>query len=185
MLHSLRHSIGTAGIVAGMSTAEIQSMLRHRNIATTQRYVHLAEASQSRLQDRASDHLMGAVRADTAESVPRVDCWKGAGMMARPKPRRTEGAGAATGWPLGLRLDRAVIRFAPNHRDHQTLARQLAEWGGASEARGDACGAPRHPVGRAMSTGELRRAKGHWDSARGRRRKRDQARRVAARQAGL
>ncbi len=72
VLHSLRHSIGTAGIVAGMSTAEIQSMLRHRNIATTQRYVHLAEASQSRLQDRASDHLMGAVRADTAKLVPAL-----------------------------------------------------------------------------------------------------------------
>jgi integrase len=69
VLHSLRHSIGTAGIVAGMSTAEIKSMLRHRNITTTQRYVHLAEASRSRLQDRASDHLMGVAHAESAEPV--------------------------------------------------------------------------------------------------------------------
>jgi integrase len=58
VLHSLRHSIGTAGIVAGMSTAEVGKMLRHRNIAVTQRYVHLAEASRSRLQDRAIGQLI-------------------------------------------------------------------------------------------------------------------------------
>jgi integrase len=58
VLHSLRHSIGTAGIAAGMSTAEVSKMLRHRNIAVTQRYVHLAEASRSRLQDRAIGQLI-------------------------------------------------------------------------------------------------------------------------------
>ena len=36
-------------------------MLRHRNISVTQRYVHLAEASRSRLQDRATDFLLGRV----------------------------------------------------------------------------------------------------------------------------
>jgi integrase len=61
VLHSLRHSIGTAGIVAGMSTAEVGKMLRHRNIAVTQRYVHLAEASQTRLPDRATEHLLPPV----------------------------------------------------------------------------------------------------------------------------
>ena len=64
VLHSLRHSIGTAGIVAGMSTAEVGKMLRHRNIAVTQRYVHLAEASRSRLQDRA----IGQLIPDNSES---------------------------------------------------------------------------------------------------------------------
>jgi integrase len=69
VLHSLRHSIGTAGIMAGMSTAEVGKMLRHRNIAVTQRYVHLAEASQSRLQDRAIGHFLPAER-DTEPPVP-------------------------------------------------------------------------------------------------------------------
>ena len=58
VLHSLRHSIGTAAILSGMSTAEVSKMLRHRNIAVTARYIHLAESSQSRLQDRAAEHLM-------------------------------------------------------------------------------------------------------------------------------
>jgi integrase len=52
VMHSLRHSIGAAGIAAGMSIAEIKSMLRHRSITSTQRYVRLAEASRLRLRDR-------------------------------------------------------------------------------------------------------------------------------------
>ena len=64
VLHSLRHSIGTAGIAAGLSTAEVGKMLRHRNIAVTQRYVHLAEASRSRLQDRAIGHLIPSAQPE-------------------------------------------------------------------------------------------------------------------------
>jgi integrase len=68
VLHSLRHSIGTAGIMAGMSTAEVGKMLRHRNIAVTARYVHLAEASQSRLQDRAIGLLIPEALAKTGRA---------------------------------------------------------------------------------------------------------------------
>lgn len=71
VLHSLRHSIGTAGIVAGMSTAEVGKMLRHRNITVTQRYVHLAEASQSRLQDRAIEGLIPGGLMRPPSSVKR------------------------------------------------------------------------------------------------------------------
>lgn len=70
VLHSLRHSIGTAGILAGMSTAEVGKMLRHRNLSVTQRYVHLAEASRSRLQDRAADFLLG--KTSDAAAVPTL-----------------------------------------------------------------------------------------------------------------
>jgi integrase len=34
---------GTCAIVAGLSKTEVQALLRHRNISTTQRYVHLGE----------------------------------------------------------------------------------------------------------------------------------------------
>jgi integrase len=64
VLHSLRHSIGTAGIIAGLSTAEVSKMLRHTNISVTQRYVHLAEASLARFQDRATEHLMPPPRQE-------------------------------------------------------------------------------------------------------------------------
>jgi integrase len=72
VLHSLRHSVGTAGIIAGLSTAEVSKMLRHRNIAVTARYVHLAEASRSRLQDRATAHLMPAVANEDEVTPPTI-----------------------------------------------------------------------------------------------------------------
>jgi integrase len=60
VLHGLRHSVGTAGATAGMSALELQKLLRHRNMATVQKYIHLAEAAQSRLQERAMSHLLAA-----------------------------------------------------------------------------------------------------------------------------
>jgi integrase len=62
-LHGLRHSIGTTAVLSGLSAPEVQALLRHRNITTTARYIHLAEATQSRLQDRATAHLVADRRA--------------------------------------------------------------------------------------------------------------------------
>jgi hypothetical protein len=50
-------------------------MLRHRNITVTQRYVHLAEASVSRLQDRA----IGGMIPDTTPNAGRVRAIRGRG----------------------------------------------------------------------------------------------------------
>jgi integrase len=55
-LHGLRHSAGTVAVMSGLSGPEVQKMLRHRNISTTSKYIHLAEAA--RLQDRALGHLV-------------------------------------------------------------------------------------------------------------------------------
>ena len=55
-LHGLRHSVGTAAVIAGLSLPEIQKLLRHRNVTTTARYIHLAQR-QGRYQDRATAHL--------------------------------------------------------------------------------------------------------------------------------
>jgi integrase len=60
VLHGLRHSAGTVAILAGLSGPEVQKLLRHANIATTAKYIHLA--SQLRLQDRAM--------ADMAPPIP-------------------------------------------------------------------------------------------------------------------
>ncbi len=40
--HCLRHSLGTNFIAAGGNPFTLQRIMRHRNIATTQKYVHLA-----------------------------------------------------------------------------------------------------------------------------------------------
>jgi integrase len=60
-LHGLRHSAGTVAVLAGMSGPEVQKMLRHRNITTTARYIHLADSA--RLQDRAMKGMAPAVPA--------------------------------------------------------------------------------------------------------------------------
>jgi integrase len=61
--HGLRHSAGTVAVLAGLSLPEVQKMLRHRNINTTQRYIHLAHAASTRLQDRAMAHVVPAAPA--------------------------------------------------------------------------------------------------------------------------
>jgi integrase len=63
-LHGLRHSAGTVAVMAGLSGPEVQKLLRHRNIATTARYVHLAD--RERLQDRA----MAGMAPIAAKAVP-------------------------------------------------------------------------------------------------------------------
>jgi integrase len=64
-LHGLRHSIGTTGVLAGLSAPEVQALLRHRSIATSAKYIHLADQHRARLQDRATAHLTSAVEAET------------------------------------------------------------------------------------------------------------------------
>jgi integrase len=55
-LHGLRHSAGTVAVMAGLSLPEVQRLLRHRNITTAQKYIHLAD--RARLQDRAMAAVM-------------------------------------------------------------------------------------------------------------------------------
>jgi integrase len=58
-LHGLRHSLGTAAVLSGLSAPEVQALLRHRTLSTTGRYLHLAEVLTSRLQDRVAARLIG------------------------------------------------------------------------------------------------------------------------------
>jgi integrase len=55
-LHGLRHSVGTAAVIASLSLPEVQRLLRHRNVSVTSRYILLAER-QTNLKDRATAHL--------------------------------------------------------------------------------------------------------------------------------
>jgi integrase len=71
VLHSLRHSIGTVAVLAGMSGPETQAMLRHRSAATTGRYLHLAELATARWQDKATQHLTAGIAVSpVAEILP-------------------------------------------------------------------------------------------------------------------
>ena len=73
VLHGLRHSAGTQAILGGMSISEVQKMLRHRNIATTEQYVHLAENLTGRLQDRGLAHVLPTCPAPSRPpAAPRL-----------------------------------------------------------------------------------------------------------------
>jgi integrase len=68
-LHGLRHSLGTAAVLSGLSGFEVQQLLRHRSTAITGRYIHLAEAITSRLQDRATAHLTADIAAPLSAEI--------------------------------------------------------------------------------------------------------------------
>ena len=44
-MHDLRHSFASFMVNAGRSLYEVQRLLGHRDITTTQRYAHLTQAS--------------------------------------------------------------------------------------------------------------------------------------------
>jgi integrase len=70
LLHSLRHSLATCGVLAGLSMPELQRLMRHRSLSMTSRYIHLAE-QQARLQDRAMAHLVPAPAGEVAPPARR------------------------------------------------------------------------------------------------------------------
>jgi integrase len=73
-LHGLRHSLGTAAVLSGLSAPEVQALLRHRTIATSARYIHLADAITARLQDRVAARLTEGIADNppaTVHPLPR------------------------------------------------------------------------------------------------------------------
>jgi integrase len=66
-IHGLRHSVGTVAALSGMSMAELQALLRHRQPGTTARYIHFAQMAGG-LADRA----MSGVLPMPAVTEPRA-----------------------------------------------------------------------------------------------------------------
>jgi integrase len=56
-IHGLRHSVGTVAALSGMSMAELQALLRHRQPGTTARYIHFAQMAGG-LADRAMSGVL-------------------------------------------------------------------------------------------------------------------------------
>jgi integrase len=70
-LHGLRHSLGTAAVLSGLSAPEVQALLRHRSLSVTGRYIHLAEAITIRLQDRVAARLTEGTPSAEIHPLPR------------------------------------------------------------------------------------------------------------------
>ncbi len=59
-IHDLRHSAGSLGHMAGLSQKEIAIMLGHRQLSTTERYLHGHNGTQATIADKMSQTITAA-----------------------------------------------------------------------------------------------------------------------------
>ncbi|HRI91361.1 site-specific integrase [Accumulibacter sp.] len=70
-LHGLRHSLASHLAMAGASACELMEVLGHRQMSTTQRYIHFAEKSRSTLAERGA--AMALAGMAEARDEPKAD----------------------------------------------------------------------------------------------------------------
>jgi len=71
-LHGLRHSLASLLALDGAQAAEIMTVLGHRNITTSQKYVHFAENARSNLAERAAAPALAGLAAAAGETEADV-----------------------------------------------------------------------------------------------------------------
>ena len=59
VMHSARHSIGTAAALAGMTNTQLAAVLGHSQARTTERYTEIARSRKQRLGRVAFDAAIG------------------------------------------------------------------------------------------------------------------------------
>lgn len=70
-LHDLRHTVGTLAAQSGANGFLIRDLLRHRDLATTGRYVHRADAPLRTLSEMVGERIAAAMaRRPAADVVP-------------------------------------------------------------------------------------------------------------------
>jgi integrase len=70
-LHGLRHSLASLLAVGGAQAPEIMASLGHRQMSTTTRYVHFADAARAALAERAAAPALAGMAA--ASGAPKAD----------------------------------------------------------------------------------------------------------------
>lgn len=79
-LHGLRHSLASHLAMAGASAVELMEAMGHKQVSTTQRYIHFAERARSTLAQRAA--------AMAVAGMAEADGKKKADVVQMPKPTR-------------------------------------------------------------------------------------------------
>lgn len=72
VLHSLRHSLATMMALQGAQAAEIMTALGHRQLSTSQRYIHWAQDKRAGLAERAATHVTAALADAQAADVVTI-----------------------------------------------------------------------------------------------------------------
>ena len=71
-LHGLRHSLASHLAMGGAQAAEIMSALGHRQLSTTQRYIHWADGARATLAERAAGPALAGMSAATGDDEADV-----------------------------------------------------------------------------------------------------------------
>lgn len=66
-LHALRHSLGSHMAMQGAEAAEIMTALGHRQLSTTQRYIHWARDARQALAERAASVALAGLEPEPKE----------------------------------------------------------------------------------------------------------------------
>ena len=83
-LHGLRHSLASHLAMAGASAVELMETMGHKQISTTQRYIHFAERARSTLAERAATMAMAGMNEANGKQKAEV--------LPMKKPRKSNTA---------------------------------------------------------------------------------------------
>jgi len=83
-LHGLRHSLASHLAMAGASAVELMEAMGHKQVSTTQRYIHFAERARSTLAERAASMAMAGMNEANGK--------KKADVVQLKKPRKSKSA---------------------------------------------------------------------------------------------
>lgn len=69
VLHSFRHSLATSMAMSNYQAAQISAVLGHRDIRTSQKYIHIVEQQRARLAERAAAGISAAMSGNKSADV--------------------------------------------------------------------------------------------------------------------
>lgn len=83
-LHGLRHSLASHLAMAGASAVELMEAMGHKQVSTTQRYIHFAERARTTLAERAASMAMAGMNEANGKQKAEV--------LPIKKPRKSKTA---------------------------------------------------------------------------------------------
>ncbi|MDQ2077623.1 site-specific integrase [Marinimicrobium sp. ABcell2] len=72
VLHSLRHSLATSMAVNGAEAAHIMAVMGHKDLATSQKYIHIAKDMRADMAERAASGISAAMNGSAPAKVVKL-----------------------------------------------------------------------------------------------------------------
>lgn len=71
-LHGLRHALASQMAIAGAEAAQIMVVMGHRNITTSQRYIHIAQDARADLAEKAAAGISAALSGGESGKIVKI-----------------------------------------------------------------------------------------------------------------